>query len=127
MSIDFEYINMVSKNFKYVNMAYLEEISGGDDGFKKDIIQIFLKQIPEFVSNMQQFLSENENELLAKEAHTAKSSVLIFMMEESGSKLKKIQLLAEEDNTEPIPELLSQVETALNGAQKELSAYVETL
>ena len=105
----------------------MEEISGGDDGFKKDLIQIFLKQIPEFVSNMQRFLSENKNDLLAKEAHTAKSSVLIFMMEESGSKLKKMQLLAEEDDTEPIPVLLSEVETALDGAQKELSEYLERL
>lgn len=117
----------MNKDFEYVNLEYLKEISGGDDSFKKDLIQIFLKQIPEFVSNMHRFLSENENDLLAKEAHTAKSSVLIFMMEESGSNLKKIQLLAENNDTGPIPELLSQVETAMQGAQKELSAYMETL
>ena len=117
----------MDKNFEYVNLNYLEEISGGDESFKKDLIQIFLKQIPEFVSNMHQFLSENKNDLLAKEAHTAKSSVLIFKMEESGSNLKKIQLLAEKDEKEPIPELLSHVETALESAQKELSAYLERL
>lgn len=117
----------MDKVLEYVNLSYMEEISGGDDSFKKDLIQIFLKQIPEFVSNMHRFLSEKKNDLLAKEAHTAKSSVLIFMMEESGSKLKEIQLLAEEDNTEPIPVLLSQVETLLNGAQEELSEYVKML
>ncbi len=117
----------MDKVLEYVNLSYMEEISGGDDSFKKDLIQIFLKQIPEFVSNMHRFLSEKKNDLLAKEAHTAKSSVLIFMMEESGSKLKEIQLLAEEDNTEPIPVLLSQVETLLSGAQEELSEYVKML
>jgi HPt (histidine-containing phosphotransfer) domain-containing protein len=117
----------MNKIFEYVNFSYLEEISGGDDGFKKDLIQIFLNQIPEFVSNMHQFLSEKKYELLAREAHTAKSSVLIFMMEESGSKLKQIQLLAEENDIEPIPELLSEVETKLEGAQEELSSYLETL
>lgn len=122
----FEYANM-NKVFEYVNFSYLEEISGGDDGFKKDLIQIFLNQIPEFVSNMHQFLAEEKYELLAKEAHTAKSSVLIFMMEESGSKLKQIQLLAEENDIDPIPGLLNDVELKLEGAQKELSAYVETL
>jgi HPt (histidine-containing phosphotransfer) domain-containing protein len=117
----------MSQNFEYVNLEYMEEISGGDSSFQKDLIQIFLSQIPEFVSNMHQFLSEKKYDLLAKEAHTAKSSVLVFMMEESGSQLKKIQLLAEEDDIEPIPELMSKVETALEGAQKELSAYMETL
>lgn len=117
----------MDNNFEYVNLDYLEELSGGDDSFKKELIQIFLKQIPEFVSNMNKFLSEKKYDLLAKEAHTAKSSVLIFMMEESGSNLKKIQLLAEADDIEPIPELLSQVETALDCAKKELSAYLKTL
>lgn len=117
----------MSNNFEYVNLDYLEEISGGDSEFQKDLIQIFLNQIPEFVNNMKQFLSDGKNELLGKEAHTAKSSVMVFMMEDSGSKLKKIQLLAEENNIDPIPEMLSDVESKLEGAQKELSAYVETL
>lgn len=117
----------MSQNFEYVNLEYMEEISGGDSSFQKDLIQIFLSQIPEFVSNMHQFLSEKKYDLLAKEAHTAKSSVLIFMMEESGSKLKQIQLLAEENDIELIPELLSEVETKLEGAQEELSSYLETL
>lgn len=117
----------MSNNFEYVNLEYLEEISGGDNGFKKDLIQIFLKQIPEFLENMYQFLKENKNDLLAKEAHTAKSSVLIFSMEDSGDKLKKIQLLAEDNDIDPIPELLNDVESKLKGAQKELSSYLETL
>jgi len=117
----------MEKIFAYVDFSYLEDISGGDEGFKKDLIQIFLKQIPEFIKNMHQFLEENNNELLAKEAHTAKSSVLIFSMEESGSTLKSIQLLAEENNINPIPKLLSLVEENLDGAQKELTSYLETL
>ncbi|MGC9355915.1 MAG: Hpt domain-containing protein [Mariniphaga sp.] len=117
----------MDQNFDYVNLDYLEELSGGDDGFKKELIQIFLKQIPEFVSNMHRFLSEKKNDLLAKEAHTAKSSVLIFMMEDTGSKLKKIQLLAEDEETETIPSLLGEVESALGGAKNELTNYLEKL
>lgn len=117
----------MSGNFEYVNLAYLEEISGGDKEFEKELVQIFLTQVPEFVSNMHKFLNGNENETLAKEAHTAKSSVLIFMMEETGNALKKIQLLAENGDTRPIPSLLQKVETALNGATSELSAYLSTL
>jgi HPt (histidine-containing phosphotransfer) domain-containing protein len=70
--------------FEYVNLGYLEEISGGDTNFQKELIGIFLTQIPEFITNMHKFLIEKEIEELAKEAHTAKSSVLIFMMEETG-------------------------------------------
>lgn len=117
----------MNKVFEYVNLGYLDDISGGDNVFKKDLIEIFLKQIPEFVSNMHQFLADKKYDLLAKEAHTAKSSVLIFMMDESGSNLKKIQLLVEEGDIDPIHGLLDQVEKTLNGATKELSAYLNEL
>ncbi len=117
----------MNKHFEYVNLEYLEEISGGDDEFKKELIRIFLRQIPEFLSNMHQYFSEQENELLGKEAHTAKSSVLIFMMEETGAALKKIQLLAQSGDTEKIPQMLDDVEKAFQGASKELSSFLETL
>ena len=117
----------MTENFQYVNLDYLEEISGGDNNFKKELTEIFLKQVPEFISNMHRYLDEKKYDLLAKEAHTAKSSVLIFMMEETGATLKKIQLLAEEDDIEPIPDMLEQVEKALNGAEKELGSFVEEL
>ena len=117
----------MNKNFEYINLGYLEEISGGDKDFKKELIQIFLKQVPEFISNMHQFLSDNEKSNLAKEAHTAKSSALIFGMEETGKTLKRIQLLSEDNQIEPIPGLLTQVEKELNGASKELTSYLKDL
>lgn len=117
----------MAEKFQYVNLDYLEDISGGDNNFKKELIEIFLKQVPEFISNMHQYLEEEKYDLLAKEAHTAKSSVLIFMMEETGATLKKIQLLAQEDEIDPIPDMISQVEEALEGAVKELSLIVEEL
>lgn len=113
--------------FNHVNLGYLDDISGGDENFKKELIGIFLKQIPEFLNNLHQFLQQKEIENLAKEAHTAKSSVLIFMMEETGKNLKKIQLLAENNQTEEIPSLISMVKKELDGATKELAAYVNKL
>jgi HPt (histidine-containing phosphotransfer) domain-containing protein len=117
----------MNEKFEYVDIEYLEEISGGDNVFKKELIRIFLKQIPEFVSNMHQFLSEKKYGMLAKEAHTAKSSVLIFKMEETGNILKKIQLLAEKNETATIPEMIRKVETTLNGASMELSVYLNEI
>jgi HPt (histidine-containing phosphotransfer) domain-containing protein len=117
----------MSNRFEYVNLGYLEEISGGDTGFQKELIEIFLKQVPDFVSNMNRFLTNNEISELAKEAHTAKSSVLIFMMDETGKTLKQIQNLAESNKTDEIPPLLTEVGNSLEGATKELSGYLTEL
>lgn len=114
-------------HFDQVNLNYLDDISGGDTLFKKELIGIFLNQIPEFIRNLHKFLIEKQIEELAKEAHTAKSSVLIFMMEDTGKKLKQIQLLAENNQTDEITVLLSEVKNALNKAAKELNEYLNVL
>ena len=111
--------------FETVNLGYLEEISGGDSSFQKELIGIFLNQIPEFMANMYEFLAKHEIDNLAKEAHTAKSSVLIFMMDETGKALKQIQLLAENNQIEQIPLLLENVEKALERASRELTQFLE--
>lgn len=115
----------MNNRFETVNLSYLEEISGGDSSFQKELIGIFLNQIPEFMTNMNEFLAKNEIDNLAKEAHTAKSSVLIFMMDETGKTLKQIQLLAENNQTEQIPLLLENVKKAMERASSELTQYLE--
>ncbi|MCG6187014.1 Hpt domain-containing protein [Maribellus maritimus] len=89
-----------------LDLGYLDDVAGGDIDFKKELVKIFLQQVPVFIENMKKFQEEKDLENLAKEAHTAKSSVLIFGMEETGANLKKIQLLAEENQTQQIPMLL---------------------
>ncbi len=96
---------MENENYP-LDLSYLDEVAGDDIDFKKEMVKIFLQQVPIFIENMKKFLDENDLVNLAKEAHTAKSSVLIFGMEETGADLKKIQILAEENQTQEIPELI---------------------
>lgn len=112
---------------QYVNLDYLDDISGGDANFKKELIGIFLTQIPEFIRNLYEYFEHGKLEDLAKEAHTAKSSVLIFNMEQTGANLKKIQLLSENNQTEKIPTIILQVEKDLKNAVKELTVYLKEL
>jgi HPt (histidine-containing phosphotransfer) domain-containing protein len=109
------------------NLDYVEEISGGDSDFKKELIQIFMKQIPEFLENMSKFLGEKNYPDLAKEAHTAKSSVLVFKMEETGKKLKNIQLQAEQNQIDSIHNMIEEVKNELESASKELSIILQEL
>lgn len=109
------------------NLGYVEEISGGDNEFKKELIEIFIKQIPEFIENMNKFLADSNFADLAKEAHTAKSSVLIFKMEETGKMLKKIQLNAESNEIDSIPGMIKSVQADMENALRELSSILKDL
>jgi HPt (histidine-containing phosphotransfer) domain-containing protein len=81
----------------YTDLSYLKEITGGENSIVKEMVVMFLDQIDEFEINMTKFLNDKRYLELGKEAHKAKSSVLIVGMEELGKNLKKLQLLTEKD------------------------------
>lgn len=110
----------MNNNLQSIDFKHLNNIANGDENFKKELIGIFLEQIPEFINNMNKFFEQNNLEKLAREAHTAKSSVLIFGMTNTGKLLKEIQLFAENKNLEQIEPALKHVVQELNFAKTEL-------
>jgi HPt (histidine-containing phosphotransfer) domain-containing protein len=108
-----------------VNLSQIDQISSGDPTFRNEMIGIFTGQIPVFLENIDKFWNENDLENLAKEVHTAKSSVLIFGMEETGHNLKEIQLFAENDEVDKIEELLMKVVKDLNDALTYLTTILK--
>ena len=76
----------------YVNLDYLRNITDGDSGSIREIIELFIEQVPEFISNMKKHLEDKSYVELGKEAHKAKSSVMILGMNDLGHDLKSLQL-----------------------------------
>jgi HPt (histidine-containing phosphotransfer) domain-containing protein len=96
---------------KKIDMSYLEEVAAGDEEFLLDLIRTFIRQVPEFLENMKKYLENKEFFLLAREAHTAKSSVLLFGLHELSAKLKEFQLLAAKaENPETYPDYIREFE-----------------
>ena len=109
-----------------VNLSQIEQISSGDPSFRNEMIGIFTGQIPVFLENIKIFWENKDLENLGREVHTAKSSVLIFGMEETGHKLKEIQLLAENGEVDKIQELVEKVIQDLNEALIYLTDMLKT-
>ena len=76
----------------YTNLTYLRNITGGDKESIREIILLFVEQVPEFIGNMKKHLEEKNYIELGREAHKAKSSVMILGMEDLGHDLKALQL-----------------------------------
>lgn len=110
-------------NLPPFDLNELDRFSFGDEEFKKELINIFSEQLPEFIANLNLYFEREEWENLAREAHTAKSSVLIFGMHNTGKMLKEIQTLAEVKVTSEIPELLQEVISDM----KEVLEYLKSL
>jgi len=110
----------------YTDLTYLKEITGGEGEIVREMVEMFLDQIEEFKANFNKHLSDKNWVDLGKEAHKAKSSVLIVGMEELGKNLKKLQLLTEEEKeVETYPSyvqmFMEQCEAAIVELNEELS------
>ena len=113
-------------NYKrmHYNLSQIEEIANGDEQFKREMISIFVDQIPGFIENMNTFLETENWQSLAREAHTTKSSVLVFGMQETGTTFKKIQAFAENEQKSEIEEILPVATKDLEVVLEELLEYL---
>ncbi len=115
-------------DLKYTDLTYLKEVTGGETEFMKDMINIFIEQVPEFIENMENHNNNGNYIDLGKEAHKAKSSVIILGMNELGVKMKELQILTEKN--EAVSSYLSYIDefkTQCNGAVKELQELMVSL
>lgn len=112
----------------YTDLSYLKEITGGESSIVQEMVEMFFAQIDEFKTNLNQYLEEKKWTELGKEAHKAKSSVLIVGMEDLGKNLKKLQLLTEEEKeTETYPDYVKMFEEQCDAAVEELKEELNKL
>ena len=83
-------------NYKFINIEYLDSVSGGDTGIIEEISIMFRDQAVEIYNDMMSSLSFKNYHTLGLLAHKAKSSVAIMGMNDLVNMLKKFELLAKE-------------------------------
>jgi HPt (histidine-containing phosphotransfer) domain-containing protein len=83
--------------YKYINMEYLDSVSGGDKSIIAELVEMFREQSIEIYGEMKSLLSAKEYYSLGLLAHKAKSSVAIMGMEELAIMLKTFELQAKEE------------------------------
>jgi len=80
--------------FYVINLTYLESISEGDNKIIKELINIFIDQMPEFFDGFKESFEQKDWLKIAALAHKAKSSVLSMGMEDMGNRdLKNLELI----------------------------------
>jgi len=113
---------------KITDLSYLKQVSGGEPKFMKEMIRIFNEQVPEFITNMEKHLNDGNYIELGREAHKAKSSVIIVGMNGMGDKMKELQLLTENNKeVEKYPVFVNDFKILCLVAVEELSEYSNQL
>lgn len=67
---------------KKADLSYLDEMSGGDSSFIKEMISIFIEKIPDQMEQLVKAFNSNDNDTVKKLAHNMKTSMDMFVLED---------------------------------------------
>ena len=110
---------------KYINLDYLNEVSGGDENVKKQIIEMFLTQMSEVSETLKTALKNSDYKTLSETAHLAKSSLRIMGIEDIALKMETLQqTAAQNEKRENYPALINYFLERIPLAEKELQEEI---
>lgn len=114
--------------YKHINLDYVNELADGSPEFIKEMIDIFLSQVPEFTYELNTLYHIKNYIELARTAHKAKSSVAIMGMYELSEDLKTLELLAKDGmSPEKYREIIDKFDSECKNACTELKEYLQTV
>lgn len=112
-------------DYKFINLEYLNSVSGGDNEFISELVVLFKNQAVEMYKEMKIHLSGNNYTLLGFLAHKAKSSVSIMGMTDLAQMLKTFEYQAKEGKDSELYEsYILRFKTETEGAIAELEDLV---
>ncbi|KAF2082305.1 GAF domain-containing hybrid sensor histidine kinase/response regulator [Flavobacterium sharifuzzamanii] len=76
---------------RIIDMSFLDEMSGGDPQFKKEMIGLFIDKIPNQVTQLEEAFKKTDYDNVKKLAHNMKSSMDIFMLQDLSNCLSIIE------------------------------------
>lgn len=79
---------------RIIDMSFLDEMSGGDPDFKRDMVELFIEKIPSQSAQLEEAFKNTDYENVKKLAHNMKSSMDIFMLQDLSNCLSIIEVEA---------------------------------
>ena len=111
-----------------INLEYLHTLADNNDDIIRQMIELFIGQIPEFFNEMDTALSEKNAERMHRVAHKAKSSLSIMGMVSASEQLQELELLAKKKKkTETYSKYVENFKTNINEALIELKEVLVNL
>lgn len=108
------------------DLSYLNQVFQGNQDMIRQIIQLFLQQVPQYITEMERCVERNALHDLHPLAHKAKSSVSMLGLKAMEERILQIERFSKEHlNMEELPGLVGQVRQQCEQANHELSAVLQ--
>jgi HPt (histidine-containing phosphotransfer) domain-containing protein len=106
---------------KSYNLDYLENISGGDQEFVKDMIQTFIVNAPEDLGKIKKWIENKNWQKVGEDAHRFASSLLFLGLDHLKGVANTIEEMGiKQSDVDSIPGLLEDLEKGCDQIIKEL-------
>lgn len=110
---------------KVTNLSYLNQTMGGNKKLVKEIMEVFLKQVPEQLSNLAKAIALNDFGVIKGLAHNMKSSASIMGISTVSRMLNEMEELAKNQQyIDKIKEIDNEVHFILTAAMREIEIEV---
>ena len=95
---------------KLYDLTMVESISGGDQGFIKKMLQLFIDTMPQNVGELQSALQQENWEMVGKHAHKMKSTIDSMGISELKEDIRAVESSGKnKTNLEKVPALVTKV------------------
>lgn len=113
-------------DFKYINLTYMQSVSGGDKSFEQIITQQFIENIPQHLEQLDSAYENHDFTLVKLRAHDLKSSVSIMgLLPLLQEKLDILEMTSEENPASK--QTLEKIKTTLLQAVSEAKIFLTSL
>lgn len=108
------------------DLSYLNQIFQGNQEMIKQIIHLFLQQVPQYITEMEACVARNDLRALHPLAHKAKSSIAMLGLRSLEAKVLRIEQNSREyREVDKLPDLVVQVRTECELANTELGRLLQ--
>jgi HPt (histidine-containing phosphotransfer) domain-containing protein len=110
---------------KLYSLEFVEEMSGGNEEFTKQLIELFIESVPESIEKINKFYENEEYEKLGKEAHKLKSTIQTVQIPSFIEKIKEMEHIGKTgEELDKLPDLIEEFNEIMPRAVEQIKSEV---
>ena len=114
--------------YTYIDPAHLDSVTGGDEKFKKELIDVFIQQLPTLLVGLEKALQDKDYKQLSAIAHKTKSSVALMGIESLRANMAELEIKAKDgDDIELYKKIVTNFLTVSTDVLTEIETLKKTL
>lgn len=116
---------MTPVNSRLYDLTMVQSVSGGDEGFIKKMVALFIETVPQNVQDMKKALNEGNWDQVGKTAHKLKSTIDSMGIKSIRQEIRTVEANAKQKEAlQEVPALIGTIDSVISECIAQLKAEV---